>query len=408
MKTLFRCVLPLVSLTVFSAMGAPAPSARRVSTLLVPMDKGAENQLGKFEQHLNEALNEFNGLQVKTADELFPVAPDENAQQASKRAEKGFDESRAAFTARNYDDAELKLRSTVKEFSKAVGALEKCGHLCDALAMYAATMLARGDENEARAATLDLLSLTPDYELDRKVFDQKFIAFKAKVATGKQALLRGNVTVATQPGGARVFIDGQFIGFTPLTAPTLAVGKHLLRIERPGFKRYGALIEVGVEEAEIKHDLLPTSGYRAYDALLDKLGAEVTKGKGGPTMAGMGKTFGLDRALVGVLKVVNEAGGTELLLGVFDMRSGRPLALKRTQFQGEEYGQLKGELSRLVNSLFNQADQGPSESEKTSDPLDSKTGMEEWGGEDRGARSKEKPRKKSKDPLDGVSGTEDW
>ena len=409
MKNSFALLTLGSTLLAFSGLAAPAPTARRFSTLLVPMDKQAENQLGKFEKFLNEALAEFAGLQVKTADDLFPVAADDNALEALKRAGKGFEEGRAAFQARKHEEAELKLRATLKEYSKAVGALEKCGKFCDTLAMYAATMLARGDEAEAKAATLDLLSLAPAYELDRKYFDSKYLGFKVQVGMSKQAQLRSSLTVKTKPGGARIYVDGEQVGFSPATANTLALGKHLLRIERPGFKRYGAIVEITIEESEVKHDLLPTSGFKAYDTLLDKLAAEVSKGKGGPTMAGMGKTLNLDRALVGVLKVINEAGGSELLLGIFDMRSGKPLSLKRAQFQGEEYGQLKGELSRLVNSLINQANHGGSEpNTKSSDPLDGKSGMEDWSGDDKGGKGVEKNRKKSKDPLDGVNGTEDW
>lgn len=393
-----------------TAVAAPSPTARRIGTLLVPMDKAAESQLGKFELALNEALGEFSGLQVKDADDLFPVAPDDEAVVALKRAQKGYDESRAAFVARNHEEAERKLRATVKEFTKAAGALDKCGHLCDAMAMYAATMLARGDQAEARAATLDLIALSPAYELDRKLFDAKYLAFKVQVGMSKQAQLRSSVTVKTNPGGARVYLDGEQIGYSPVTSGTLSIGKHLLRIERPGFKRYGAVIEVTVDESEVKHELLATSAYKAYEVLLDKLAAEVNKGKGGPTMVGAGKTLNLDRALVGVLKVVSEAGNSELLLGIFDMRSGKALALKRAAFQGDEFGQLKGELGRLVNSLVNLAENGvPEASGKSSDPLDGKNGMEDWGGEDKGGRnSGTKNRKKSNDPLDSRSGTEDW
>jgi hypothetical protein len=47
---------------------------------------------------------------------------------------------------------------------------------------------------------------------------------------------------------------------------------------------------------------------------------------------------------------------------------------------------------------------------KSADPLETKQGMEEWNGEDRGGTrtSSEKKKKSGKDPLEGVQGTEDW
>lgn len=45
----------------------------------------------------------------------------------------------------------------------------------------------------------------------------------------------GTLVVETRPPGARVIVDGNDIGVTPVTLPSIAVGAHRLRIERPGY-----------------------------------------------------------------------------------------------------------------------------------------------------------------------------
>jgi len=45
----------------------------------------------------------------------------------------------------------------------------------------------------------------------------------------------GGLELATQPGGARVFLDGRLAGTTPLDLPGLDPGRHELRLAKPGY-----------------------------------------------------------------------------------------------------------------------------------------------------------------------------
>lgn len=398
----------LISVVAVQAFAAPPPSEKRVAALILPMDQGSETLTLKVESYANEALGEYQGFLVRSSDDLFGIAPDEEAAASFKRAETGFKESKAAFDERNYEDAERKLRATVKEYGKAVGAMKGCGNLCDAVAMYGSVLQARGDVEEAKIAILDLLALSPSFELDRKRYPQNFLALKAQVATSRNAQLRGNVTVKTKPAGARVYLNGELQGYSPVTMQTLPIGKHLVKIERPGFKQLGVMVEVTPEDQDITSELTATSGYKAFDALMDRLAGEALKDKGGQTMTSVSNSLKLDRAIIGVLK---EAGGesTELTMAYFDLKTGRRIAIKRVAFQGEEFGQLRGEVARMVNHLVNSGEGSGDKVTRSSDPLDNKHGTEEWQGEDKGGRNTNRDKKaKGGDPLDNASGTEDW
>jgi tetratricopeptide (TPR) repeat protein len=391
------------------ALASPPPSERRVSALILPMDKASEALTLKVEGFASDALNEYEGFSVRTSDQLFGVAPDEEATASLKRAEQGYKESRAAFDDRNYEDAERKLRATIKEYGKAVAAMKGCGSLCDAVAMYAAVLQARGDVEEAKIALLDLLALNPTFELDRKRYPQNFLSLKAQVATGRNAQLRGNISIKTKPSGARVYLNGEFQGYSPLTLQTLPIGKQLVRIERPGFRKVGMLVEVTPEDQEFTQELTATTGYKAYDGLMDRLAGEALKDKGGSTMSSIANSLKLDRAVIGVLRESENGGTTEMTMTYFDLKTGKRLALKRASFQGDEFGQLKGEIGRMVNHLVNTAEGGTEKVSRSSDPLDNRHGMEDWSSEDRGGRNTRRDRKsKGGDPLDSASGTEDW
>lgn len=392
-------------------LGSPPPKTHRVSPLLIPMDQGAESKSLKFESYMNEALEEFPQVILKKSDELFGLPPDEDGEAALARAEAGYKAGKAAWEATQYEDAERKLRAALAEYQKAASAMQDPQHYCESLAMYAASMFLRGDAEEAKLTLMDLISLNPTFELQPKQYPKDFISLRAQVATSRNASLRGDLTVKSKPAGARVYVDGDFHGFTPLSLSTLQAGKHLLRVERPGFKLFGQFVDVTPESQELMAELHPTPGYRAYDSLLDKVAAEVARERTGPSTAALGKALGLDRAIVGVVREINENGATELLIGFYDMHAGgERLAGKRIIFQGEEYGQIKSEVQRLVNYLLVTAEGGGERQVKASDPLENRHGMEEWGNDDKGGRENEKTKKSrtSKDPLDSVSGTEDW
>jgi hypothetical protein len=399
----------LCALVANLAFAAPPPSEKRIAALVIPLDKGAEAQTLKLENFVDEALNEYQGFTVKTSDDLFGVLPDEDAAASLKRAQTGFAESKIDFDNRQYEPAERKLRATLKEFDKAVAAMKNCGNLCEAWAMYGAVLQARGDVEEAKLAVLNLLALAPAYEIDRKKFPQDFLSLKAQVATSRNAQLRGNVSVKTKPAGARIYLNGEFQGFSPMTLQTLPIGKTMVRVDKPGFRQVGTMIEVTPDETEFSPELVASSGFKAFDALMDRLSAEAVKDKGGSTMASVAKTLGLDRGIVTIVKEL-ESGGTEVTIGYFELKTGKRLAIKRATMQGDEFGQMKSEVQRMVNWVINNGDGGGGDKvTRSADPLDNRGGTEEWNAEDRGGRTQQRDKKKKgNDPLDGVNGTEDW
>ncbi|MCP3097652.1 PEGA domain-containing protein [Myxococcus sp. K15C18031901] len=403
MRALLLALLPTL------ALAAPPAQTRRVTSILVPMDPDSEAGSVQMESYMNDALGNFAGFTVRKPEEIFGLPGDPNAQSALERARKGYTESAAAFDKKEYDDAEAKIRATLKELSGAPAAMRGCSPLCESLALYAAVLHLRGDVEEAKLVLIDLIAVSPTFELNPKRFSRDFIALRVQVATGRSSLLRGSATVKSRPAGARVYVDGDLVGYTPVTIPALSVGKHLLRLERPGFRQYGQLMEVTPDDVEVSADLAPTAAYKSFDGQLDRVASEVSRGISQANgVSSLGKSLGLERAMLGTIKAAGE--GSEVILGYYDIRTGKKLGGRRVVLQGDEFGQLKQEMERIVNQLVNNAEGGGEKVVRSADPLDGKGGMEDWGAEDRGGktRSQDKKRKAGDDPLDGVSGTEDW
>lgn len=405
MKALVLALLPAV------ALAAPPPTARKISALLIPMDQEAEGTSVKLETYLNESLEQFAGFTVRKPEELFGMPANDDAQAALQRGTKGLTESITAYDARDYEDAERKLRATLKELQGAVGAMSSCAELCEATALYAAVLYIRGDIEEAKLNLIDLMALNPTFELSTKRYNRDFISLRVTVATSRSSSLRGSVTVKSRPQGARVYLDGEFQGYTPMTLGPMQVGKHMLKLNRPGFRQHGELLEVTPDDAELNAELTPTTSYKKYDSQANKVASEIIKPAPSPAASAMGKALSLERGLIGTVKDLGP-NGTELVVGFFDLRDGKKLASRRLVLQGNEYGQEKAEMTRLVNYLVNNGMGMGEKKIKSADPLDNRHGMEEWNAEGGGPGEERQPkeikRKKPGDPLDTVQGTEDW
>ena len=405
MKTL---ALALSLLPALAFAQAQRPSSQRVGVLLIPMDRSAEAMAPKLEGWMQEAVGQFPGAQVQKTEALFGLPDDGEAEASLQRAQRGFRESEAAFRGTDSEDALRKLSATLKEYRTAAGALKECGNFCDALVMYAVLLNKKGEVEEAKLALLDLMALEPTKELDARKYGSDIVNLRAQVAQSRSAAFRGSAIIRSRPSGARVYVDGEFQGFTPVTLSTLPVGKHLLRVERPGFKRHGQLIEVTPDEIEVQADLSPTPAWKSWDGQMDKVAQDAARGTGA-ALTQAGKNFGLDRAIIGTLKEVGETGATEVTVGYFDLRTGKRISHRRAVYQGDEYGQLQSEVARLVNYLMNHTAARAQQETKSSanDPLDRTSGMEDWTAEDRGGKTTGKKGTKG-DPLNEVSGMEDW
>ena len=54
----------------------------------------------------------------------------------------------------------------------------------------------------------------------------------------------GALAVESRPAGAKVYIDGQLVGTTPMSLPAVVAGPHAIRLEHDGYRRWAAPVRV--------------------------------------------------------------------------------------------------------------------------------------------------------------------
>ena len=68
----------------------------------------------------------------------------------------------------------------------------------------------------------------------------------APPGTGQR--VTGALVVDSRPAGARVFMDGELVGATPLALPSVRAGEHAIRLERDGYRRWSSSVRIVASE----------------------------------------------------------------------------------------------------------------------------------------------------------------
>ena len=173
----------------------------------------------------------------------------------------------------------------------------------------------------------------PDTGLDAKA-KAAYQAAKDEVAS----LAKGTVQVNTDPPYAEVFLDGKFVGVSPLRLVDIPVGVHIATISKPAYERATARLDVKVDKTAHKDVKLAAARRKLiFDGMRPKLEKDVLAatipgsvkwGMGGDAVVELGTLF---RSEVSVIAKVTGPPETKTLeLFVFHVPSQRLVATSET------------------------------------------------------------------------------
>jgi hypothetical protein len=74
------------------------------------------------------------------------------------------------------------------------------------------------------------------------------------VAHKLEALPTGALSVAVKPDGSEVLLDGELVGYTPLTIPAVPIGPHELLVRKTNFEPYTTRFDVVAGEEQVFAD----------------------------------------------------------------------------------------------------------------------------------------------------------
>lgn len=393
----------LLLLSALFVAGSASAAPRRAIVLLIPQDKGSYAPAARFTEYLETAVSKNPAYTLRETGSLLGDTTPAAAHEAKQKLGVAVAEAKKVFATGDFDEAERRFQKAIQDASAAAAAMEKCGDLCDAMAHLSSIALMKSDETAARDLGRQVLSIDKNFKFEGVAFGQNYqiILKEVRRDVGRTAIL-GSASVATTPPGARVYVNGVFKGYSPMSVERVPVGKHLLRLERAGYVTYGQFLDIGpAEDAVARAALSPTPEYAQLEAVLDKVAKDVEKGEPGAETLRLGSRFKVDRALVGTVRTGSDKVVLESIL--VDFAARRSLSKSDRTFQGDEYGQLEKEVQKFGNLLLAEGEvRRDPRAKKSNDPLDGRTGMEDWdeetgGDEDKPASPKKGSARKSED-----------
>jgi hypothetical protein len=136
-----------------------------------------------------------------------------------------FEEVSSLRSQGHYDEAIGILKDIIREYSQSDQVLRR------AYTDLVFTLLSKGDRTAARESAREAVLRFPDLEADPIYFPLSI----NDMYTGLRKELFGSLNVDTRPDSCRVFLDTEFVGFTPLELAYVRVGHYTLNLSRTGY-----------------------------------------------------------------------------------------------------------------------------------------------------------------------------
>ena len=396
-----RFLLPLVAALLLgpaaaqgkSAAPPPARSSPRSAMVFVgAQDRGAEASALKLGGMVEEALGRAEHYTVTALGDAAGERVPADAREALHTAGLAVEAGQTAFEAGKLDEAQQQLEAAVKAYEHGAAGLYKMDDFTRASGYLAAVYQAKHRDDDAKDALTEALAVKPAFRLEGKLDEGPVGDLLRSARRESNAGHKGSASLFTTPPGGKVFVDGELKGYGPLSLDRLPVGKHFVRFERAGYMNVGQMAEVvSTDDIAVKARFVPTHEFAAEEEALAQALKEVDSPKCGPATFSLLDHYRLERA---IFANVSTTGDNLVLdLSLVDGAQHRRIAHRRNSFQGEEPDNIGREVRRLVSGLLADADAAEkprAEKEASDDPLDSVSGMEDWGDEDDAPRKRHK------------------
>lgn len=332
------------------AASAKAPRLRVTIAVLPGSEVGEDLQVA-LQRDLGEGLRKNARLDMKDLDvrlaEFAQEMPFDQVELARTTLQKGKD----ALFKMEVDSAILQLSDAVDQLIAVLPYIKK-QELADAMMAVAVAHYQKGKTAPMQQALKRLLTWRPNYTPDpAQVPPQMNEAVEAARQQVGQ-LPRADLKVSSEPAGAQIFVDGDYIGVAPLTVPGLAIGEHYVTLKKLGYKR-------GLRVAQVKESggspvlgkLQRSEKYLLVEQAIAKVAPQMGQSPIDSVVDNLRETLFLDQTVF--LRVRKTSGDeVELSAYLYDLRSRRLINQQTTKLRAPAGVPPSGALASLSDRLY--------------------------------------------------------
>jgi hypothetical protein len=278
----------------------------RVQAFLIPMDEGARTPTTRVARAIESVLLHTPIYEVVDLGRALSV---ESTAEQAQRADEGRQlvaEGNSAASSKGWPEAAGKYQRALQAFTQglpAVGARE----YADATLRLGAADWMSGDEKAAKEAFALAARLDPRHKIDPHTIEPAIEMVVATARAEAENARRGYLEIETRPAGARVQVDGESRGQTPVHIE-LPVGRHLVRVERSGFYPTADLIEISPRKPSKQSiTLSATPTATSLNQIIAGASDEVGRGSAGKSVSALAQKFSLERVMIGSVRSQEES-----------------------------------------------------------------------------------------------------
>ena len=277
---------------------------------------------------------------------MFGVPP--TAQDFMSQAESLFDQAKADYENLELDAALENLDLAMSKLEGGAAYLTDLSLAIDILYYMGVCHAFNGEDAASEEAFLRAYVLDTSRTPDPDVFPPDVIDMFNMATAAASSIGTGSLSVGSEPQAARVYLDGLYMGVTPVTIDNVVEGKHFVRLALPGHQYYGTVTTVSAGQvAQVNANLFPAYGASKVFTLAEGLPSLLVKGVdvAAPSLGGIADQLGVQQLLL-MWITATEAGSVSINVLVYDKPSGKMLA----QRQGDSSAQ-DGALSMKGDEL---------------------------------------------------------
>ncbi|HLG18194.1 MAG TPA: PEGA domain-containing protein [Bdellovibrionota bacterium] len=213
-----------------------------VVDLSLPESEGVRRKL--LRSAVSDAFSRDRRVRLVPADEISrwvqrnrkdeaPLSPTEELKEGRALLSKG----KAAYGTLRVSSAQKYLEGARREFILHLPALRSNRDLIDAHLYLGMTYVALKQPEKAQGEFRRVVYLDPTRELSSREYSPAVIETFAKVRRDVLAEQVSQVQIDSQPSGARIYLNGRFIGTTPYKTK-LQQGEYFLLVENEGMQSW--------------------------------------------------------------------------------------------------------------------------------------------------------------------------
>ena len=178
-----------------------------------------------------------------------------------------------------------------------------------------------GSRKRARATFLALLTWRPKLSYDTKRFPNRFLPLWIRAQDQMKKRPKGSAELATNPPGAKAYVDGRFVGVTPITAFGLRVGHHFATFKMAGYVKAVQKIKVsGKVQKKYRKELARSDKFLLLKQTLTNLKKDLGQARATSAMTDLRSFLFIDQVVFARVMPA-ETGSVAIKAYLYDLRS---------------------------------------------------------------------------------------